>query len=169
MVHLYDYRQIFYRHNFKKRSRPEYLLTLREHMRCRQPINEAHHASLKIFVYKDLRNSIHVFLRHDAIRKPLQPTYDGPFRVVKRTDKTFTIGTPRGQKNVSIDRLKPAYLLQNWADTTTLGPQQPNPNKLPTQITTRFGRTMHFPKKFLQFLGRECVATFVDHSLRNRA
>ena len=109
MVHLYDYRQIFYRHNFKKRSRPEYLLTLREHMRCRQPINEAHHASLKIFVYKDLRNSIHVFLRHDAIRKPLQPTYDGPFRVVKRIDKTFTIDASTGQKNVSIDSVPISY------------------------------------------------------------
>ena len=84
------------------------------------PIKEAQHALPKIFVYNDLRNSTHAFLRHDAIREPLQPTY------------------------------------------------QSNPNKLPTQITTHFGPTVHFPNKFLQFLGRECVES-VDHKLRNRA
>ncbi len=30
-------------------------------------------------------------IRHDAVRKPLQPPYDGPYPVVKYTDKHFTI------------------------------------------------------------------------------
>ena len=55
-----------------------------------------------------LASATHVFVRHDAVRKPLQPPYDGPFRIIKRTDKrtdkhftldlngrhTLTVATP---------------------------------------------------------------------------
>ncbi len=45
------------------------------------------------FVPSDLRTCSHVFLRLDAFRRPLQPVYDGPFRVVNRGEKNFTIIT----------------------------------------------------------------------------
>ena len=52
----------------------------------------------------------HVLIRHDGVRKPLQPTYDGPYPVVKRTDKDFTICINGRNDTVSVDRLKPAHL-----------------------------------------------------------
>lgn len=44
----------------------------------------------------------HVFLRTDAAKKTLQHPYESPFKVIKRGEK----GKPR---NISIDRLNPAY------------------------------------------------------------
>ena len=57
-----------------------------------------------------LWTTTHVFIRHDAVRKPLQPPYDGPYRVIKRTDKHFTIDINGRNDTVSIDRFKPAHL-----------------------------------------------------------
>ena len=42
-------------------------------------------------VIDGLSTATHVFIRHDAVRKPLQPPYDGPYPVIKGTDKHFTI------------------------------------------------------------------------------
>ncbi len=63
-----------------------------------------------VFVPFDLRSCSHVFLRHDAVRRPLQPIYDGSFRVVHRGEKTFTITKGGKEDPVSINHLKPAYL-----------------------------------------------------------
>ena len=48
-------------------------------------------ANRKTYVNNDLFTCTHVFVRHDAICKPLQQPYDGPFTVIKHTDKHFTI------------------------------------------------------------------------------
>ena len=56
-----------------------------------------------------LTTCTHVFVRRDAVKKPLQPPYDGPYRVLDRQDKYYTLDM-RGRKDtVSIDRLKPAH------------------------------------------------------------
>ena len=40
-----------------------------------------------IHVPPALQTCTHVFIRQDAVRKPLQPPYDGPFNVISRTTK----------------------------------------------------------------------------------
>lgn len=57
-----------------------------------------------------LSTATHVFIRHDAVRRPLQPPYDGPYPVVKHTDKHFTVDINGRKDTVSVDRLKPAHL-----------------------------------------------------------
>ena len=60
---------------------------------------------------------MHVFVRNDAIRKLLQPPYDGHYRVLKRADKQYTLDITGCPEVVSLDRLKPAYLPRttpNW-------------------------------------------------------
>ena len=106
-----------------------------------------------------LSTATHVFIRHDAVRKPLQPPYDGPYRILKRTDKHFTIAINNRNDTVSIDRLKPAHLdieqpEPSQTHTTTHLPSQPTPPPPtltpPTTRSTRSGRHVHFP----QYLSR---------------
>lgn len=69
------------------------------------------------FIPKDLSSCTHVFVRHDAHRSSLQPKYDGPFPVLLRKEKFFTIQRPSRKEVVSIDRLKPAYVEADPIDT----------------------------------------------------
>ncbi|KFD66920.1 LOW QUALITY PROTEIN: hypothetical protein M514_20786 [Trichuris suis] len=64
----------------------------------------------KWFVPKQLETCTHVYLRHDASRPPLSPTYDRPYRISTRTKKTVTILYGDRLKTVSIDRVKPAFI-----------------------------------------------------------
>lgn len=64
----------------------------------------------KSYVSPDLTSGTHVFVRHDAIRKSLQQPYDGPYKVLKRSKKHFTVLVKGRNEVISIDRLKPAYL-----------------------------------------------------------
>ena len=70
-----------------------------------------------------------VFVRHDAVKKPLQPPYDGPFKVLVGHDKYFVLDIASKQNTISLDRLKAAHL-----DSDTAPP-------FPLPIT-------HFPPPF---------------------
>ena len=56
-----------------------------------------HHHAVKVqhckqsYISNDLATCTHVFLRHDAVKKPLQQQYDGPFKVLRRSNKHFTL------------------------------------------------------------------------------
>ena len=52
----------------------------------------------------------YVFVRHDAVRKPLQPPYDGPYPVLSHQSKFYTLDVSGQRKTVSVDRLKPAHV-----------------------------------------------------------
>ena len=84
------------------------------------------------YVNKDLLKTEYVFVRNDAHRPPLCPSYRGPFFVIKRNDKAFQLRCARGPDWVSIDRLKPAYL-----DATDVALQQ-----------TRSGRIVFPPRRY---------------------
>ena len=57
----------------------------------------------------------HVFIQHNAVRKPLQTPYDGPYKVLDR----YYMADINGQKsNIFLDRLKPAYIESSTAEST---------------------------------------------------
>ena len=94
-----------------------------------------------MFVHDNLHVCTHVFIRTDAVRPPLTPTYEGPYRVLKRlTDKVYTIDVKGVHKNISIDRLKPAFL-HSTEETVSRDSERP-------AYVTRFGRTLRPTVRF---------------------
>ncbi|CAI2736261.1 unnamed protein product [Schistosoma spindalis] len=69
--------------------------------------------STDVFVQPDLRHSTHVFVRRDSHRRPLESTYEGPFKVLQRESKYYIIDKNGTNESISIDRLKAAYLEGN--------------------------------------------------------
>ena len=134
---------------------PDWIRNFKRQMSEVKPVPVQHNNSTKTFVHQNLPTATHIFIRHDAVRKPLQPTYDGPYKILSRQDKHFDVDTPRGRQRISIDRLKPAFLLNSESDSdTTLPTDVPTDkmqilNPVPTMTNTRTGRQINKPLRFL--------------------
>lgn len=149
----------------------EFVQALRRHFDHIRPTTTSNHSSTQsTFIPKQLSDCDYVFVRHDAVRKPLQPPYDGPFRVTSRSGKHFVLQIRGKNHTIGIDRLKPAFGMNEDADVVapSTSPLQklladtPTefPRTLPTLIdqlppaqeksfkTTRSGRHVHFPQRF---------------------
>lgn len=74
------------------------------------PRQPTHHKS---HIPQDLQQAEYVWIRHDASRRPLDRPYDGPYKVVSRHDKYFTVSKGQNMENISVDRLKPAKIQDN--------------------------------------------------------
>ena len=123
---------------------------LRSTMRLLRPTSPKHHGERRTFIHKDLSTSSHVFVRHDAVRKSLQPPYDGPFPVITRDDKAFKLDIRGKPVTVSIDRLKPAFVLQDESDEEQrCSTANSEPAAPPTSTTTtRSGRRVRFNLRY---------------------
>ena len=112
----------------------------------------------RTYVNPDLSSSTHVFVRIDAVKKPLQPPYNGPYKVLQRADKFFTLDINGRRDTVSINRLKPAYMSVSSSGnvSSTPAPQPSSPTPSTTQVATppplqspvratRSGRRVHWP------------------------
>ncbi|XP_049799828.1 uncharacterized protein LOC126235138 [Schistocerca nitens] len=97
---------------------PTFIFKLKEQMRSLRPVPTEHHDH-KIFIHQQLMTSEFIFIQHDAVRTPLQPTYDGPYLVLSCNDKHFKVEMPTGKQTISIDRLKPAFLLTGYSTWKT--------------------------------------------------
>ena len=65
----------------------------------------------EVYLPRSLQTCIHVFIKNDPIKSNLTPTYDGPFEVRSRTDKTFSVIRRDKLQSVSINNVKPACIL----------------------------------------------------------
>ena len=80
------------------------------------------HPHRNTHVNTDLSSCPFVFVRHDAVKRTLQPPYDGPFKVLHRTDKHYALDISGQKKVISLDRLKPAYMDEPPSTTTDIPP-----------------------------------------------
>lgn len=88
----------------------DWITLFRNKMNSTKPVVTGCHSSNKIYINNQLKTCQYVFLRYDAVKKPLQPPYTGPHKVVSRNGKIFKILVEGKEKVVSIDRLKPCIL-----------------------------------------------------------
>nr|VZH98154.1 unnamed protein product [Spirometra erinaceieuropaei] len=82
------------------------------------------------YLEKDLATCSHVYLRCDRVRRPLEPPYDGPFRVISRGTKNFRIQRGTREEVVSVDRLKAA--VPDTPPDEPCGPLPPAPPPRPS-------------------------------------
>lgn len=133
-----------------------FLQQLRSTMRDLAPRPTAAHTRSAYFIHPALDACTHVFVRNDAVKPPLAPPYDGPYRVLARTSKHFTVAINQRQPTISVDRLKPAFLLEeptqpplSRAPPSTSQNALPAPPQTPPATVTRSGRTVRFNPKYL--------------------
>ena len=144
-----------------------YVHRLKQHMSNLQPAR-SRTVSKQGHIDKALHTCTHVWVRTDAVRKPLQPPYNGPYKVLRREAKYFVLDINCKKDTVSIDRLKVAHL-----DDGISGYDQPRkinnpttsrqtksklkpilsttPTEQPPTRQTRSGRKVNWPKRYIQF------------------
>ena len=72
------------------------------------------HGTTPFFIPKDLASCKQVWVKCETSR-PLQPIYDGPFEVIKRSEdmKTLTIFRKGKHQTISVDKVKAAHVLNS--------------------------------------------------------
>lgn len=139
----------FFGENSRNITTSEFANTLRDAMRKIHPPNTAWHNRGKVFVHPDLRSCKNVFVRNDSIRPSLSPPYDGPYPVLCRSDKHFKLNINGRSVNISIDRLKPAYTIEEQQQPQPPSNRSTSTTSLdqPTTVT-RSGRRVRIPHRF---------------------
>ena len=129
-----------------------YVTRLKTMMRTLQAAPVRKQTPTNTHVSPILKSCTHVFVRHDAVRKPLQKPYDGPYKVQKRSEKHYTVDINGHNEVISIDRLKPAFheVLPTEPEIHPLPVTHPQQSPLqpshPDRVT-RYGRKVHWPKR----------------------
>lgn len=100
----------------------DFVQRLRDIMSKLSPTPASAHCKPIPFVHPALETCTHVFVQHGGVRKALQPPYTGPHKVIHRSSKNFTLLMNGKQQVISIDRLKPAYIIQS---DTAIAPCDP--------------------------------------------
>ncbi|XP_034240084.1 uncharacterized protein LOC117644578 [Thrips palmi] len=107
-------------------EKSEFAATLQQHFQRLRPVPASRHANPSSFVYRDLAQATHVLLRVDKVRRSLEAPYTGPYRIISRSDdgKSIVLDIKGKPNTVSIDRVKPAYLIAQ--DDTPDDPSPPH-------------------------------------------
>ncbi|CAH8565955.1 unnamed protein product [Schistosoma margrebowiei] len=116
----------------------------------------------RIQLDKNLETCKFVFVRVDAVKKPLKQPYEGPYQVIKRTNKHFIINKCGKKETIAIDRIKPAFYDTQHDKEHTNSLNQPRPTTITTAdmeekssnkptCLTRSGRAVKKPKRYVHF------------------
>ncbi len=114
------------------------------HHRTARPLSEDH------YIHPDLVTTDHVWVKNPARQHALSPLYKGPFRVLHRSEKWFSILQDNHVRQVSVDNTKPAY---GFTEETPTDEAAPTEHELESEAeevesprpSTSSGRTINPP------------------------
>ena len=84
------------------------------------------------YIPPGLMTATHVFVRNET-KRLLDLAYKGPYKVIKRYERVFTLKTDRGQGNIHIYRLKPAHTEEEILKSSELALIPPVHVNIPSQ------------------------------------
>ena len=143
-----------------------FLRHLQQTMRSVQPPTPQFHGQPSVYVPANLAQAKFVYVRKDSHKHPLQRPYDGPYLVLNKSDKFFTVDIKGRPETISIDRLKAAFVTRlTTAGDTDRPPDppsaEPQANSPPQPVLpiispsmdnlvtkTRSGRSVRLPSRF---------------------
>lgn len=125
--------------NIPNVAHSDFVQKLQNTIRSMKPSATTSHGSKTVFVSKQLSNCSHVFVYNNAAKSSLQPVYLGPYLVKNRSSKYFDIEIKGSVKRISIDRLKPCFILENNPDHSIETFQSREEEKSPSQCQPQEG------------------------------
>ena len=155
---------------FFETPQTEYCAQLCQFMSTLRAPPPHHHGTPRSYVEKALQTCTHVFVKNDTARSLFDRFYKGPYRVLNKGDKFFTLDLFTRRDVVSINRLRAAHLLTPDNEPETQKPVEGRSHPLPIQpsqpeasfhsydeqpksiLRTRHGRIIYKPKRYIHFL-----------------
>lgn len=147
----------------------QFLTRFRQQISNVKPVPASNHSKQDVFIHPELAKCKFVFVRVDAVQPPLKAPYEGPYEVLERTEKYFKLRWKGKPTNISMDRLKPAFVIEGDVPTpanikedvpttaemkkdvptpTKMKKDVPTPTKSRTDerppVFTRYGRRVQF-------------------------
>lgn len=92
----------------------QYTARLKHTMQQVAPAQSRQTTHTNSYIDPKLEAATHVFIRTDAVKRPLQPTYRGPYKVLEKRAKYFKVELEGRTDSISIDRLKAAHVDQEF-------------------------------------------------------
>ena len=120
-----------------------YAQNLRQDLLQIRPVGPTFKAKLG-YTEPELENCTHVFIKDMHKKHGLMPNYLGPFKVLKKYPKYFTIQFDKKTDNVALHRIKAAHILPNKADEPGLD-IRPYDHEFPTRGNYNRLQTMSAP------------------------
>ena len=142
--------------NSNSEATTHFVQCLKKHFHNLKPVPGTCHGRKVAFAFKDLLTCDQVLVRREGIKGTLQMPYHGPYPVINRSDKTFTVLINNNNVTLSIDRLKPVYTIAEEEDAVQfndsrtsqhLNPSNKEIQETPPTLQTRSGRKVRFPER----------------------
>ena len=89
------------------------------------------------FIFQELKDRKYVFIRRGPQAGSWQSPYEGPYQVIKRENKKFVVEVRGKKETVTVDRVKPAYVIMDDVDTPDYRPPQETARQNPEHRIVR--------------------------------